>query len=229
MELRIVVVHKDLRAKEYADRLAVVESLARISRLQTLPSLTDPPSFETPPDCLVVHESQDTDVGLAGLYCTNQSQVPRLIAFGGRVSSVAAIDHYGLKVPEAVFLNNAPDFFVEWVRRDEFPGWEFLVGEPELELALEILHGLLPGVYGAAQENVEAQWKAFKKMRKDFDSGAEGDKDLWSEADEAFRRCSNNSNDIKENLSALRDLLLGEPPDKAGLVKRLARLRKQCQ
>jgi hypothetical protein len=229
MGINITVVHRDLAS--YTSRREVVERLRQYGTIDVLSYISDPPKFAYRPDCLIAHESQDDDVRLAKRYSAGPSRKTPLIIFGGGVSAPSLVGDFGCGVSEYTFVTNAATFFKEWVRRGAFPGWDFLVGEPELDYALEILHRLLPHAYGHPWQEPAVEWESLHSFKKRYRDAEEADEvELrWIAASDLYRHyiLSEPSDDPMQLLASLRDALLGIRPDGSdGLVGLLSRLRK---
>lgn len=229
MHLVIQVVHRDLE-ESYSDRFKLVNSLKQFGAVNIAASLSDEPSFSFQPNCLIVHETQYDDVNRAKTFCAQLGHDTRLIIFGG-TADLFPLDNYGYSVPESIFAANVVPFFAEWYNLSSFPGWDFLVGEPELEYALQLLHGLLPGVYSEPTEDVSKEWQKLESLKKRY-VGAIKEVDLesiWGKASTAYDLCLSNpsSSESKRLLENLRDTLLGDSPrTSVGLVPALTQSRK---
>jgi hypothetical protein len=245
MKLRIQVIHESLEdtdkvlmEKDHVqgpetndERQRVVKSLEELAIIGVNQHLRDAPEFHDKPDCILVHGSQIDDITNAQEYCLRSGFGTRLILFGG-TATLSAKGDYGYSVPETTFVRNAFGFFAEWSKRGEFPGWSFLVGEPELEYSLQILHGVLPRLYGESEENLSNQWRALEQLKERYGQGLEDDNvnRTWLKAKEAYDRFLSLTQ-IEEMMAALkelRDALLGESPEDGavGIAEILAELRK---
>lgn len=229
MSISLLVVHRDLAA--YGDRQAVVNSLYQLAKTQIVPELASPTSFPAPPDCILVHDSQDDDVALAKSYCSKSKLETRLILFGGTVSVPSLLEDYGCQVPGNNFVANAYYFFCEWIRKGEFPGWDFMIGEPELEYALGVLHGLLPAIYGEEANDVSNEWRALESLKRRYDAGnADANlNDIWARAEKAYQNCIDKkvTGVQKALLSELRNYLLGSNSGDTGIIGILAQYRQE--
>jgi hypothetical protein len=229
MIIAITVIHRGLTA--YTDRQDVVNSLRQYANVEIVSTLSDPPKFAHCPDCLIVHGSQDDDVSLAETHCAEGSDGARLVIFGGGISTPSLLDGFGCMVSDKTFISNGLYFFREWARQDKFPGWDYLIGEPELEYALEVLHCLLPNAYGEQQDEPVNEWNALKNFKEQCGETNKANEveQLWNTAqakyDDFIQRGP--SDDPIKLLAELRDALLGaDEIESGGLVALMSQLRK---
>lgn len=186
-------------------------------------------------DCILIHDSQEEDRDAVKAVINNRLQAgyeppPFWVSFGGTVS-YSSHDSYGCICELSSFLQNAIAFFDKWQSEATFPGWDYLVGKPELECALELLHRLLPATYGKEPLDTNGEWSKLNKLKNIF-CKEEGGSDLasvWSEAEKAYELCISHSTtgDPITLLTSLREALLGNSSiHKQGLVSTLSGLRK---
>jgi hypothetical protein len=185
-------------------------------------------------DCVIVHASQKDDVeriesAIRDLSIENMVP-PYCIQLGGPISIPEAKDTI-CSCDVQTFVTNGRAFFTRWQDLEEFPGWEFLIGAPERECALEILHKFLPSAYGGEPADSSEDWSMLLDLKNEYArrSNSNEIEALWNKVEETYNLCVINPNkdDPISLLTFLRDDLLGNPSiGKQGLVGLLARLRK---
>lgn len=130
------------------------------------------------------------------------------VLFSRSLSEIKRCKRRGLLLPANIVESRAVAFLKQWIRTQQFPGWEYLIGEPERDSALEYLHQRLAG------ENGCDAWGRVE----DLCLPGEGDdcvKELLGRLKEKHTAGS-------QDLHEMRDLLLNAD----GLVARLVKLRR---
>ena len=143
------------------------------------------------------------------------------VLFSGKFVSAKQTGNRGLIVSADVFESRIEAFLCEWVRRGSFPGWEFLIGDPELDQALECLHqSLASGDLGESYDEHES-WERLSEMVE------RSKKSKHVEIAESWHRiCQARRVRPPGWLTEVRDELLGRPGH-MGLVDHLVHVRKR--
>lgn len=142
------------------------------------------------------------------------------VLFSGKFVSAQQTGSRGLIVSADQFQSRIEGFLREWVRRGSFPGWEFLIGDPELDQALECLHqSLVSGDSGESHEEHES-WAEMSRIVESFSKCKNVEvTQSWDRINRARRVRAPGW------LTEVRDELLGRPGHN-GLVDLLVRIRK---
>jgi hypothetical protein len=131
------------------------------------------------------------------------------VLFSRSVPEIRKLNQRGLFLPARIVETRAVMFVNQWIRDQRFPGWEYLIGEPEKDAALEYLHQRLAGEHGD---------KALGRI-EDLCLPAKDD----SRVKELFGRLRAYHIEGSQNLHEIRELLLASD----GLVARLVKLRRE--
>ena len=217
----LLLIHRDLMA--YKSRLAVVE------RLKTIVTLEHQEFWKAGPaqtaDCIIVHEGQHEDHEEARTFIRREVLRTRLIVFGGAATE-KRVDTFGYEVPEEKFRAQAYDFFKEWKRRGEFPGWEYLISRPEYFTCVAVLDRLSPASRGGEARECSQEWTRLREARDAFAPRNSVVEALWEEAkaaEIAVRRADSNA---LPAFTKLRRLLIGDAKTKIGIAQLLETARR---
>jgi hypothetical protein len=169
-------------------------------------------------DLYLAHGNETGHAARLARHCEPQGAY--YVLFSGKFVSAERTGNRGLIISANLFESRVEAFLQEWVRRQCFPGWEFLIGDPELDQALECLHqSLASGDLGESHDERES-WDSMSAMVPNS---------LRSKHAEVARSwdriCQARRVRAPGWLTEVRDELLGRPGDK-GLVDLLVRVRK---
>lgn len=92
------------------------------------------------------HYSEPGHQRLLDTHC--EPDGPYYVLFSAVVKQIKLSKSRGLLLPAQIVEARAVTFVKQWVRVCGFPGWDYLIGEPERDWALEYLHQRLAGDEG---------------------------------------------------------------------------------
>ena len=131
------------------------------------------------------------------------------ILFSRVVREIKRINERGFMLPARIVELQAVAFFQKWIRVRRFPGWEYLIGEPEKDAVLDYLHRRLDGEDGASE------WTRLK----DYSRAARND----GRVTEILMKLSQEHERPTPDLDLMRDLFLA----RKGLVALLVKARQE--
>jgi hypothetical protein len=202
--LKVALLHTQVPADLEPKRKALILDLERVQQIAF--NVYKEFTTEIGADLFLAHHSEDHGNKLdrhcepAGAY---------YVLFSDIVREIKTVKRRGLMLPANFVEARSVAFIKQWIRTQRFPGWEYLVGEPEKDSALEYLHQRLAGANG---DEAWGQVEDLCLPGRD-DSGV----------NEVFGRLQAKHNAHSSDLHDVRDLLLGAD----GLVARLVKLRRE--
>jgi len=212
----VVVLHT--KALLEPARQIVLERLAALPGVDYCGMFAEFSSAPVRADLYLAHGNEAGHAKRLAGHCEPQGAY--YVLFSGRFTSVEQTGNRGLIISADLFESRVEGFLQEWVRRLCFPGWEFLIGDPELDQALECLHqSLASGDMGESHDERESWERISAMMASSLGSKHAEVAQSWD------RICQARRTRAPGWLTEVRDELLGRPGHK-GLVDLLVRVRK---